>query len=154
MLEEKGFPMQRVDRNVVSAEFRNRERKGERDTDDGTQPKKNGVMHMRTRGEKACSERSEIDEFECETVPRNIFNFLILFTNHFTRMRESFFGQICSNVSVSTFHCERTLARIDRCTEDLTLVWPETSVDGWNLGQVSLVFLRLPSGEGEKQTMR
>lgn len=40
MLEEKGFPMQRVDRNVVSAEFRNRERKGERDTDDGTQPKK------------------------------------------------------------------------------------------------------------------
>lgn len=75
MLEEKGFPMQRVDRNVVSAEFRNRERKGERDTDDGTQPKKNGVMHMRTRGEKACSERSEIDEFECETGAPKYFQF-------------------------------------------------------------------------------
>ena len=54
-------------------------------------------------------------------------------TDHLTRVRDSFFGQICSNVSGLIFHCARMLVRIDRWTDDLTLTWPETSVEGWNL---------------------
>lgn len=56
-------------------------------------------------------------------------------TDHFTRVMDSFFGQICSKVSVSIFHCDRMAARIDRWTEDLTLVWPEISVEGANLSE-------------------
>ena len=54
-------------------------------------------------------------------------------TDHLTRVSDSFLGQICSNVSGVMFHCERMLLRIDRWTDDLTLTWPETSAEGWNL---------------------
>ena len=54
-------------------------------------------------------------------------------TDHLTRVIGSFLGHICSNVSVLIFHWERMLARMDRWTEDLTLTWPETSAEGWNL---------------------
>ena len=54
-------------------------------------------------------------------------------TYHLTSVRDSFLGHICSNVSGLICHCERMLARMDRCTDDLTLTWPETSVEGWNL---------------------
>jgi len=54
-------------------------------------------------------------------------------TDHLTWTRFSFFGHIASSVSGSIFHCERTAALIDRCTEDLTDVWPEMSIEGLNL---------------------
>ena len=54
-------------------------------------------------------------------------------TDHFTRVRGSFLGHICSKASGLIFHCARILDRIDLCTDDFTLTWPETSEDGWNL---------------------
>ena len=54
-------------------------------------------------------------------------------TDHLTSVMGSFLGHICSNVSVLIFHWARMLARMDRWTEDLTLTWPETSAEGWNL---------------------
>ena len=51
-------------------------------------------------------------------------------TDHLTRITASFFGHICSNVSLSIFHCARMAVRIDRCTDDFTLVCPEISVEG------------------------
>ena len=54
-------------------------------------------------------------------------------TDHLTRVRDSFFGQICSRVSGLIFHWLRRLERMARWTEDFTLTWPETSEEGWNL---------------------
>lgn len=48
-------------------------------------------------------------------------------TDHLTLMRESFFGQNDSKVSMSMFHCDNTAARMDRCTEDLRGACPEIS---------------------------
>lgn len=53
--------------------------------------------------------------------------------DHLTRVSDSFLGHTCSSVSGLIFHCDKMLERIDRCTEDLTLTWPDTSAEGWNL---------------------
>ena len=63
----------------------------------------------------------------------------MLLTDHFARIKGSFFGHICSNVSVSIFHCESTAVRMDRWTDDFTLVCPEISVEAENLApQISV----------------
>ena len=71
-------------------------------------------------------EKLEYQELFCESAAREL-------TDHLTSVIDSFLGHISSSVSGVMFHCERIFARSERCTELLTLVCPEMSVDGWNL---------------------
>jgi hypothetical protein len=79
-----------------------------------------------------------------EGVDRNVFSAtpILVFspapdydrkTYHLTCMIDSFLGHSCSSVSGVILQCDRTFARIDLWTDDLTGVCPVISVDGWNL---------------------